>query len=413
MRWTGFHPRCERHGFQQVSIFEFDEVCGDAVRDRSELGFYDKGLGATEMTTDLIAEARKLIRTRMRQIRRVTPPVQLEKDRVVATDIRSDFLDGNVVRRLVIHLHSTGCEWARRTGGCTMCGFYAGTSVGTPISADNYLTQLTSELAKYDLTKFPVLAVFNAGNTLSETEIPFDALEGMCRIVAKKPHIQRIQIESKLEYIDADKLRTIKRILHDKEIELGMGVETTSEKIRDLCINKPFPNTLLEDKIELLRSCNISPKAYILLKPPFLTEREALEDSVNSVVQLYQLGVERVDCETMTVERHTLVHELWKQGLYRPPWLWSIIELKSRLAKAGTRPVYFTPFKYIVHAIDKPHNCQMCDEKTERAIFDCQDKKITLQALTGATCQCKTDWQNELTAVDYRTIEERIIEILK
>jgi archaeosine synthase beta-subunit len=192
-------------------------------------------------------------------------------------------------------------------------------------------------------------------------------------------------------------------------VEIGIGVETLNEKIRDLCINKPFPNSLLKQKVDMLLGQGIYPKAYLLFKPPFLTEKEAINDVIDSYNGLKQMGVDRINCETMTVEEHTLIYQLWKEGNYRTPWLWSIIHLMMKLN--GAR-LYFTPFQYIVDAIGIASNCEICSQRVKDKIFAYQDDEITREELKLEDCSCKADWQNELERIDPRPIEERIIETL-
>ena len=359
------------------------------------------------MKQDKTSTARDLIRSSMKSIRLTTPPSTQEKNRVFTTDIRSGSLDGAIVNRLIIHLHSSGCGWARNTGGCTMCGFYAATTTGIPISSNEYLEQVSNVLAQYDPASFQIIALYNAGNILNEEEMPFEALEKICYQISNYPNIRRVSIESRPEYIDAEKLRIISSILHDKEIELGIGVETTNEKIRDLCINKPFSNKLLEENINFLLSLGIIPKAYLLLKPPFITEKEMINDFLHSYWHLKKMGVNRIDCETMTIEEHTLVFRLWRNNLYRTPWLWSIIALLEQLK--GT-PIYFTPFRYIVDSIEVAHNCNKCSQKVKKLIFEFQDGKIPFGTLLNLDCDCKNLWKKELSQIDERSIEDRIIE---
>jgi radical SAM enzyme (TIGR01210 family) len=206
-----------------------------------------------------------------------------------------------------------------------------------------------------------------------------------------------------------EKLKTIASLLPGVEIELGIGVESFNEKIRDLCINKPFSNKLLEKKAEILLQAGIIPKAYLLLKPPFLTEKEAIDDFVDSYLQLNSIGIERIECETMTIEDHTLVHQLWKNDQYRLPWLWTMIYL---LDKLQGEPMYFTPFQYIVNSIAIAHNCDQCSEKVKKAIFDYQDNRISLNDLLGIDCECKADWLAQLAEIGKKPIEERVIETL-
>lgn len=344
----------------------------------------------------------------MFKIRANTPPMIQEKNRVVTTDIRSGYLNGSPAKRLIIHFHSTGCGWARQAGGCTMCGFYAATTGGIPIATSEYEEQFAEVFSRFNLAEFPVLGLYNAGNILNEEEMPFEALEKICLRIAQNPYIRRISIESKPEYIDPTKIKRISSILRGKEIELGMGVESLNEKIKDVCINKPYPNSFLKKKVDLLLRLGIVPKAYLLLKPPFLTEKETIDDFLQSYRQLQQMGIQRIDCETMTIEDHTLVYHLWKQGYYRTPWLWSLLYLLEQLR--GFR-LYFTPFRYIVSSLAIAHNCDECSERVMTRLFEYQEGKLTLDELLAEDCACKAEWRAELAKTDERPIEERIIQI--
>lgn len=290
-----------------------------------------------------------------------------------------------------------------------MCGFYAATSAGSPISSSDFQKQVFDVLDRYDPRAFLILGIFNAGNLLNEAEMPFNALEKICMRIAQNPYIQRLTIEAKLEYLDFEKLKKISAILEGKEIELGIGVETLNEKVKDLCINKPFSNTRLQQRVNKLMGLGIIPKAYLLLKPPFLTEKEAIDDFISSYIQLNQMGVRRIDCETMTVEEHTLVHRLWQKNHYRTPWLWTLVHLLEQL---GNSQLYLTPFRYIVKSIAVAHNCERCSERIKNKIFDCQEGKTTLKDLVKEHCSCKDQWREELQKKDDRALEQRIIDVL-
>lgn len=363
------------------------------------------------MEPDLVNLAHLLIRMATCKLRAETPPVLSAKNKAITTQVRSGNLHGKHINRLIIHLHSTGCGWARQSGGCTMCGFYAATSAGEPISSIEYQEQVADALNKYDSLEFSVLGLFNAGNLLNENEMPFDALEKICMLISQKKYIKKIAIESKLEYIDFNKVKRIAELLPEVEIELGIGVETCNEKVRDLCINKPFSNRVMENKVEILHRTGIIPKSYLLLKPPFLTEQEAIDDFISSYLQLNLIGIERIECETMTIEDRTLVHQLWKNKQYRLPWLWTLINITEQLTSLG-KPIYFTPFQYIVNSIAVAHNCEICSDKVKKKIFDYQDGKIGFEALTRENCPCKEEWQAELERNDERPIEARIVDTL-
>jgi archaeosine synthase beta-subunit len=360
------------------------------------------------MMTDQLDQARRMIRTATFKIRSSTPPSVHDNNSVITTQIRSGNLNGSLVKRLIIHLHSSGCDWARTTGGCTMCGFYAATSTGTPISSKDYIAQVYDVLSKYDPHSFSVIGLFNAGNILNETEMPLEALEKICHRISQNQYIKKVIIESKLEYIKVEKLNKIISLLPGKEIELGIGVESFNEKIRELCIHKPFPNTILQQKVDLLLGLGIIPKAYLLLKPPFLTEKESIDDLIHSYNRLKQMGIQTINCETMTVEKHTLVYQLWKSNYYRLPWLWSMIFVMEQLKGS---PLYFTPFQYIVDAVAIAHNCDKCSDRIKNKIFEYQEGTLKLEDLTRENCSCKEDWRKELEVKDDRSIESRVIDV--
>ena len=92
---------------------------------------------------------------------------------------RVGHLNNQPVRRIVIYLRSTGCEWVKKTGGCTMCGFYGVTTHGKKISEDEYTSQLKYILNKVDLNDYPIVCIYNDGNILNENEVPITALEKM------------------------------------------------------------------------------------------------------------------------------------------------------------------------------------------------------------------------------------------
>ena len=358
------------------------------------------------------ALARKELRNYLKWKRKMTPPLEIDPNHAVATDVRTGSLDGKIIKRLIIHLYSVGCSWVEQTGGCSMCGFYAGTSTNQPITKENYSHQIRTALKDYNLSEFPIVGIYNAGNLLSEKEVPSDALAEICLIIAQEPNVKRVLVESKLEYIDPDKFKEMQRLLGDIKIELGIGVETMNEKVRDLCINKPFPNALLEKKVELLHSIGVIPKAYLLLKPPFLTEQEAIDDIVNSVKGLRELGVHKIDCESMTIQKHTLVEELWNRDMYRVPWLWSLISMIDRTTTKDYPPVYITPFRYIVSSLDAPRNCSVCTDRVTDAIFDYQKGELPKDELLKLTCDCKQTWEDSLAEHDERSLEDRILDTM-
>ena len=60
-------------------------------------------------------------------------------------------------------------------------------------------------------------------------------------------------------------------------LEIAVGLETSNDKIRIECINKNF---LFKDFVrasETAKKYGVTTKAYLLLKPPFINEKDTLE----------------------------------------------------------------------------------------------------------------------------------------
>jgi len=93
---------------------------------------------------------------------------------------------GLPTERLVVMLPTKGCEWAKVSGGCTICGFkkaleeinssqYSGNDIVT-------LFKIALSLNKNDIRE---VSIFNGGSFLNEKELDSDAQLKICQIFAK------------------------------------------------------------------------------------------------------------------------------------------------------------------------------------------------------------------------------------
>jgi radical SAM enzyme (TIGR01210 family) len=293
-----------------------------------------------------------------------------------------------------------------------MCGFYAGTTAGRPLESRDYVAQFQSEVSKYNLSKFEVIGIYNAGNLLNENEIAFDAVLQITQRVASM-RFKRLSIESKVEYLNLERCAQLKYVLGDTELEIAVGVESMDSIVRDLCINKPISEQKLGESVDALKSLGIRTKAYLLLKPPFLTESEAIVDFVQSVAAVNELGFDAIDCEATTIEKNTVVELLYAVGAYRSPWLWTIIEILRKSNEILDYPLYLSPFRYIVPSLEDPHNCPRCTHFVRSALLDGYSRTFSLDALSTLNCSCKEEWRSELLSKDRRSLAQRAIDAIE
>ncbi|MGA1792645.1 MAG: archaeosine biosynthesis radical SAM protein RaSEA [Thermoplasmatota archaeon] len=298
----------------------------------------------------------------------------------------TDSIDGNKVDVLVMILKTSGCSWASRTG-CTMCGYNVVTF--PDITAENIVAQVNSALERYNGE--PYIKIFTSGSFLDPGEVPVKALDEMIKRISEKAPLVRLLIESRPEFITEKSLKPF--IERNGPTEIAIGLETSSDWIRGSYIRKGFT---WQDYIEGGRTViqnGLHLKTYLLLKPPFLGESDAIRDCLGSIEEVHsQFPGSRISINPMNIQSQTLVEHLYSKRAYRPPWLWSLLEVLME---------GYEITKGLTHLMSSPtaggkkrgvHNCGKCDETVLEAIgrFSLKNDPAYLQNLDHT---CKEEWK--------------------
>ncbi len=300
-----------------------------------------------------------------------------------------EILNGEPVNALVAILRSRGCYWASESG-CLMCGYSCDTIQG--ITDDDILTQFGVVMDFHEDEDY--IKIYNSGSFFDNREMSDDTRDKML-IMAGGDGQRHVLVESRPEFI---KPGTIDRALeHVGSLEVAIGLETANDEIRKKCVNKGFSFEDFKRAASILRDKGVLVRTYILLKPPYLTEREAIEDAVESA-RLADEHSDIISFNPINVQRGTMVEKMWRKGLYRPPWLWSLAEVLKR-AKAETN----TNTNTNTRLISSPsgggsrrgvHNCPQCNKRFLEAI----DKFYLDQdpSQLEFSCTCKAQWMDTL-----------------
>lgn len=299
--------------------------------------------------------------------------------------IDEDRTPDGVQQSLTIILNTGGCRWAR-AGGCTMCGYVAesveGGTVPHPALMDQLDVALAHEAEKAD-RPCPLVKIYTSGSFLDEREVPVESRQEIARTFNNR---ERLVVESLPDFVTAERLEDF--LSHDLAVDVAVGLETANDRIRHDCINKYFDFDDFVVAAEMARDVGAGIKAYLLLKPPFLTESEAVEDMVDSIRRCMPYA-HTVSMNPTNVQRYTMVNELYFNGGYRPPWLWSICAVLERTADEGGI-VVSDP---VGAGSDRgPHNCGECDERVSNAIKDFSlrgDPSVFEQI----DCSCRRTWK--------------------
>ena len=232
--------------------------------------------------------------------------------RPVSYWIDRDFYQGRPVPALTVIFFSRGCTWH----GCTMCGFSKETL--PDIDAESFLKQFESA---YNITDDEFLVkLYVSGSFFNQTELPVEVRDSILETLSQDERVMKVTVESRPEFLKEETLKTVPG--RDK-LEVAIGLETADDHIRSQCINKGFTFKDYLQGAEIAGKNGLKVKTYLLLKPPHLTEKEAIEDAVRSA-RVIPSGSQTLSLNPCTVHRHTKVEEMWRDNQYRPPWIWSV-----------------------------------------------------------------------------------------
>ncbi|TET12189.1 hypothetical protein E3J84_01975 [Candidatus Aerophobetes bacterium] len=173
-------------------------------------------------------------------------------------------------------------------------------------------------------------------------------------------------------------------------------------------MNQAARELAFEKAAELIKSI-AELRVYAMIKPPFLTESEMIEDAVDTILYINDFEPEEIHFEPITVQEYTLVYYLWRQGIYRLPWLWSIIEILKRITPIH---IYCSPFAHFPEPIAKPHNCPTCNDIVLNTLLKDYNEHFNTKSFEDLDCRCKEAWDAQLAFYDSRSLEKRIIDTL-
>ncbi|VVB86839.1 Uncharacterised protein [uncultured archaeon] len=315
---------------------------------------------------------------RSRQKIKFNPP-----DRPTAVWTGKDIFDGKPIATLTVIFQTTGCRW----NNCTMCGYVYDSSRRAP-THDELMKQFEHALSRFRDSEF-VVKIFTSGSFLDVSEIPTATRIEMLSCLGADERVKKVIAETRPEYVTQEKVSECVAAL-GKMFEVAIGLETSSDMIRSDCINKGFTFADFVTASKTAEKENATTKAYLLLKPPFLSEGVAISDIIKSINDASQYAG-TISVNLCNVQKGTLMDEMFERGDYRPPWLWSAVEVLKQ-GKETNRSTVIMSDPVAAGSMRGPHNCGKCDKDVAEAIrlFSLtQDSGI----FEGLDCECRETWK--------------------
>ncbi len=296
-----------------------------------------------------------------------------DKTDLVATWHGQEMLKGELTDTFAIIFRTRGCSWSYRSG-CTMCGYHTDTNPRVEIGdLEDQLKEAISRYGGEDIVK-----IYTSGSFLDPNEVPTDLSTYILSSFDSKLTV----VESRPEYVKPEVIDTMTDQVD--QLEIAIGLESANDFVLEHCINKGFTFSDYKKAREIVFEANARLRTYLLLKPPFLTEQEAIDDLLYSIGSVSH-PMNTISINPVNVQRYSPLELLWKRKLYRPAWLWSLLEVIHKadeemvISRAG------------LGSFRGAHNCGECDSNIVEAINNFFKESSILEDISN--CSCKDEWR--------------------
>jgi radical SAM enzyme (TIGR01210 family) len=294
-----------------------------------------------------------------------------------------DVLHGDTTDAFVMILRTRGCNWAQGSG-CSMCG-YINDTAGHGVKQHELLHQFGEAMKKYSNER--IVKIFTSGSFIDDEEVPGEVQHAILSELALKT--EKIIFETRPQFVTREHLYALPGL---EKIEVAIGLESATDFVLEHSVNKGFTVADYEAAARLLNEEKIPIKTYLLIKPPFLTEREAIEDAVYSA-RFASSYSGTLSFNPVNVQRHTIVERLWRNGEYRSPWLWSVVDVLKQTSQLTDVRLMSSPTGGGTKR--GAHNCGQCDKEILRAIEGFSLSQ-DVSELWDLDCECKEQWRDIL-----------------
>ena len=297
--------------------------------------------------------------------------------------------DGTPCTAATVILRTKGCVWWWKSG-CTFCGYF--NDVRDDVTAEDMFSQWEeAKRVTSDFRDCKMVKVYTSGTFFEDRENPPEWQEHVLRETYQMG--LHLVVEAQAQMCTPEKLEWVAE--RHPGCTVAIGLEAYDNTVLRFHANKGFSLKQWHKAVEILRDNSLRVKTYLLFKPPFMSEGDALEHTISWVSEVSKISDE-VSINPMNIQRGTIVDRLFRNREYRPPWLWSLVEMIIRTHHDVSK----TDCRVIVHPTAGgksrgSHNCGSCDSKVVAAI-ERYSVSGDLGEFNGLECECKKVWLSEI-----------------
>ena len=306
--------------------------------------------------------------------------------------------DGTPTSAVTVILRTKGCHWWW-SSGCTFCGYFNDTR--DDVTSEDLHAQWAQAKEKFsDFAEHGMVKVYTSGSLLEDREIPIDFQKTVlreCHELGKE-----LVIESRTEQLSKEKLAWAVAI--NPKFSVAIGLEAYDDEVLRFHVNKGFSISSWDRAVENLVEFGLRVKTYLMFKPPFMSEGDSLYHATKWIEDVASRSDE-ISVNPMNIQRGTMIDRLYRADDYRPPWLWSLVELIERVnpvihPDGGVNGDADQICRLIIHPtaggkIRGAHNCGSCDREIVAAI-ERYSVSGDIEEFTGLDCACRKIWRTEI-----------------
>lgn len=304
--------------------------------------------------------------------------------------------DGRPYDWPLVYFETGGCSFDK-AGACTMCNF----GRGTTFTEEQVASSLTKRLG--GLKDKPAIVITPSGSLFDNKEVSPELRKQIYRVL-KENGTKYFATESRPEFITPEAIREMRGILgNDVRIEVGLGLETINPDVSRYSINKMLDSVVYQKAVDTLHAANIEVYAHVLLKPLFLSEKEAYEDALKTIKWAFARDGGRSDSVglgLMNLKRYTLTYWFSERGMYKTPSYRTVVKLLQNLPEEMRNKMSFFGFTSGTKIEEETGGCAECRDKLKNYIFEfvkTKDPKILDKAANHPCSSCKESWEHEMS----------------
>jgi archaeosine synthase beta-subunit len=276
-------------------------------------------------------------------------------------------LTGNVEDTGIIFLTNREC-----TFHCLMCDLWKNTT-DLPVPEGAIPAQIEWALEHINGAKH--LKLYNSGSFFDTKAVPPGDYEKIASLVSG---FETVIVECHPRLIN-DKILSFRNMLKP-DLHVAMGLETVNEEVL-LKLNKKSTLGDFSSAASFLSANGISSRAFILLRPPFMTEQEGIYWAEKSIDFAFDSGVEC--CTVIPVRGGNGAMEILKEhGHFAPPHIRSLEKVLEYGIGLNSGRVFADTWDLGLFS-----TCSIC---SEQIITRLTEMNLSQKVTESVKCTCKT-----------------------